>query len=58
MILYADDAVPYYAHQTPEVLEQELNAGANRVTGWLMKSGSLIKFETGKNGTGEVQDCN
>ena len=37
MILYADDAVLYYAHQTPEVLEQELNADANRVAGWLMK---------------------
>ena len=31
MILYADDAVLYYAHQTTEVLEQELNADANRV---------------------------
>ena len=48
MILYADDAVLYYAHQTPEVLEQELNADANRVAGWLMKSCLLLNLKPGK----------
>ena len=48
MILYADDAVLYYAHQTPEVLEQELNADANRVAGWLMKSGLSLNLKPGK----------
>ena len=38
MILYAGDAVLYHAHQTPEVLEQELNVDPNRLAGWLMKS--------------------
>ena len=48
MILYADDAVLYYANQAPEVLEQELNADANRVAGWLMKSGLSLKLKPGK----------
>ena len=48
VILYADDAVLYYVHQTPKVLEQELNADANRVAGWLMKSGLSINLKPGK----------
>ena len=48
MLLHADDAVLYYAHQTPEVLEQELNADANRVAEWLMKSGLSLNLKPGK----------
>ena len=48
MILYADNAVLYCAYQTPEVLEQELNADANRVAGWLMKSGLSLNLKHGK----------
>ena len=48
IILYAKDAVLYYAHQTPEVLEQELNADANRVGDWLMKSGLSLNWKPAK----------
>ena len=48
IILYADDAVLYYAHKTPEVLEQELNADANRVANWLMKSGLSLNLKPEK----------
>ena len=48
IILYADDAVLYYAKRTPEVLEQELNADANRVADWLMKSGLSLNLKPGK----------
>ena len=48
MMLYADDAVLYYAHRTLEVLEQELNADANRVAGWLIKSGLSLNLKSRK----------
>ena len=48
ILLYPDDAILFLVHETPEVLEQELNVDVNRVANWLVESSLSLNLKLGK----------